>query len=105
MCLTARLERQGRPQIHGLQGIHRSTYALVRNHERSGRSMGLLSDFFIADASPVPKYDGGGAFVDADKCQFKGLSPLQCGQFLAVLRGQEYTIDMVSEFKLVTPEE
>lgn len=67
--------------------------------------MGLLSDFFIADASPVPKYDGGAAFDDADKCRFKGLSPLQGGQFLAVLRGKKYKVDMVSEFKLVTPED
>jgi hypothetical protein len=67
--------------------------------------MSLLSDFFIADASRAPKYDGGEAFNDADKCQFKGLSPLQGAQFLAILRGQEYTIDMVSEFKLVTPED
>ncbi|MFO0821507.1 MAG: hypothetical protein U1A77_26420 [Pirellulales bacterium] len=37
--------------------------------------------------------------------QFKGLSPLQGGQFLAVLRGKEYVVDMVGEFKLVTPED
>jgi len=67
--------------------------------------MGLLSDFFIADASPVPKYDGGEAFEDSDKCQFKGLTPLQGGQFLAVLSGQEYAVDMISEFKLITPED
>jgi hypothetical protein len=67
--------------------------------------MGLLSDFFIADASPVPRYQGGKGFDDADKCQFKGLTPLQGGQFLAVLRGQEYEVDMISEFKLVTPED
>lgn len=67
--------------------------------------MGILSDFFIAERSTVPKYDGGEKLDAADKCQFKGLSPLQGGQFLAVLRGQEYVVDMVSEFKLVTPEE
>jgi hypothetical protein len=67
--------------------------------------MGLLSDFFIADASPVPKYECGEAFDDADKCQFKELTPLQGGQFLAVLRGQEYTVDMISDFRLVTPED
>ena len=67
--------------------------------------MGLLSDFFIADGSPVPRYDGGEWFDDADKCQFKGLTSLQGGQFLAVLRGQQYKVDMVSEFKLVTPED
>jgi hypothetical protein len=67
--------------------------------------MGLLSDFFIADASPVPKYEGGERFDDADKCQFKHITPLQGGQFLAVLRGQDYTVKMVSEFKLVTAED
>ena len=46
--------------------------------------MGLLSDFFIADASPIPRYDGGEGFDDADKCQFKGLTPLQGGQLLAL---------------------
>jgi len=67
--------------------------------------MGILSDFFIADGSTVPNYDGGEEFDTTDKCQFKGLSPLQGGQFLAVLRGQEYVVDMVSEFKLVTLED
>ena len=67
--------------------------------------MGILSDFFIADASRVPEYEGGERFDDADKCQFKGLTPLQVAQFLAVLRGQEYDVDMVGEFRLVTPTE
>ena len=67
--------------------------------------MGILSDFFIADASTVPNYAGGEQFEAPDKCQFKGLTPLQGGQFLAVLRGKEYVVDMVSEFKLVTPED
>ena len=67
--------------------------------------MGLLSDFFIADASPVPNYAGGEAFDEADKCQYKGLTPLQGGQFLAVLRRQAYAVELISEFKLVTPED
>ncbi len=67
--------------------------------------MSMLSDFFIAGGSTVPDYQGGVDFDAADKCQFNGLSPLQGGQFLAVLRGQEYDIDLVSEFKLVSPEE
>lgn len=67
--------------------------------------MGILSDFFIADGSTFPNYDGGEEFDAADKCQFKGISPLQGGQFVAVLRGQEYIVDMVSEFKLVTTED
>lgn len=67
--------------------------------------MGILSDFFIADRSTVPVYNGGEEFDEADKCQFKGLSPLQCAQFLAVLRDQEYCVSIVSEFRLVTPED
>jgi hypothetical protein len=67
--------------------------------------MGLLSDFFIADATKVPRYEGGQAFGDADKCQFKSLTPLQAAQFLAVLRCQDYVVDMIREFELVTPED
>jgi hypothetical protein len=67
--------------------------------------MGLLSDFFIADETPAPDYQAGEAIDDADKCQFKNLSPLQAAQFLAVLRGQEYVVEMIREFQLLTPEE
>jgi hypothetical protein len=67
--------------------------------------MGLLSDFFIADATPVPNYDGGELVDTADKCQFKNLTPLQAAQFLAVLRDQDYVVDMMNEFELVTPED
>jgi|LakMenE18May11ns_1017448.scaffolds.fasta_scaffold8925126_1 hypothetical protein len=67
--------------------------------------MGLLSDFFIADATPVPNYDGGESLVEADKCQFKNLTPLQAAQFLAVLRRKDYDVEMIREFELVTPED
>ena len=67
--------------------------------------MGLLSDFFIAEATPVPDYQAGEEFDDLDKCQFNDLSPLQVAQFLAVLRGQEYVVAMIREFQLVTPED
>lgn len=67
--------------------------------------MGMLSDFFIADASPVPNYDGGQAFAASDKCEFKWLTPLQAAQFLAVLRGRPYVVDLINEFKLLTPED
>ena len=67
--------------------------------------MGLLSDFFIADPSPIPNYEGGENFAAVDKCQFRDLSPLQGGQFLAVMRGQEYQVGMINEFKLVTSED
>jgi hypothetical protein len=67
--------------------------------------MGLLSDFFIADAIPVPNYDGGESIDEADKCQFKNLTPLQAAQFLAVLRDQSYVVELMNEFELVTPED
>lgn len=67
--------------------------------------MGLLSDFFIADATPVPNYDGGESVDVADKCQFKNLTPLQAAQFLAVLRDQDYVVELMNEFELVTPED
>src|SRR6188472_744591 len=56
--------------------------------------MGILSDFFLAQNTSIPNYAGGEEIDTADKCQFKGLSPLQGGQFLAVLRGQKYVVDM-----------
>ncbi len=67
--------------------------------------MGLLSDFFIADATPIPNYDGGESIDEADKCQFKNLTPLQAAQFLAVLRDQAYVVALMNEFELVTPED
>jgi hypothetical protein len=67
--------------------------------------MGLLSDFFIADGSTVPNYDGGEGFDDPDKCQFTSITPLQGDQFLAVLRGQEYDVDTLSAFTMLTPED
>jgi hypothetical protein len=67
--------------------------------------MGILSDFFIAAASPVPNYRGSEGFDDADKLQLRGLTPLQGAQFLAVIRGQEYALEMINEFRLVTPED
>lgn len=67
--------------------------------------MGLLSDFFIADPTPALDYGGGESIADGDKCQFKNLTPLQAAQFLAVLRGQKYVVEMIREFHLVTPED
>ncbi len=67
--------------------------------------MGILCDFFIADGTMVPNYDVGQEFDDADKYECKGLTSLECAQLLAILRGQEYSVDLNSEFKLVTPED
>jgi hypothetical protein len=65
--------------------------------------MGILCDFFIADEATVPNYDVGQEFDDADKCECKGLTALECAQLLAILRGQEYSVDLDSEFQLITP--
>jgi hypothetical protein len=67
--------------------------------------MGILCDFFIVDGSTVPNYDVGQDFDDADKCECKGLTALEWTQFLAILRGQEYSVDLDSEFRLITPED
>jgi hypothetical protein len=67
--------------------------------------MGILCDFFIADGATVPNYDLGQEFDNADKCECKGLTSLECTQILAVLRRQAYSIDLINEFKLVTPED
>src|SRR5688572_21168562 len=67
--------------------------------------MSILSDFFIADGASVPNYGGGADFDEADKCQLKNLSPLQGGQFLAVLRNTSYDVELLNEFPLVTPED
>jgi hypothetical protein len=66
-------------------------------------SMGILCDFFIADGATVPNYDVGQEFDDADKCECKGLTVLEWAQFIAILRGQEYSVDLDSEFQLITP--
>ena len=67
--------------------------------------MGILSDFFLADPTPVPSYDGGAEFDASDKCQYTELTALQAGQILAVLRGHKYVADMIREFELVTPDD
>jgi hypothetical protein len=58
--------------------------------------MGILCDFFIADGATVPNYDVGQEFDDADKCECKGLTALEWAQFLTILRGQEYSVDLDS---------
>lgn len=67
--------------------------------------MGILSDFFLADASPVPNYDGGRDVDEADKRQYKGITPLQAAQFLATLRGVKYEVAMIGEFPFLTPDD
>lgn len=67
--------------------------------------MSILSDFFISDKEDDPQYAGGVDFCDADKLVWKGLSPLQAAQILAIVRGIKYSPDLMSEFTLVSPED
>jgi hypothetical protein len=67
--------------------------------------MGVLSDFFIADDSSVPQYDCGPNFPAEDRCQFKSITPLEAAGVLAVLRGGGDRIEMMSEFRCLTPED
>ena len=67
--------------------------------------MVILSDFFIADPSSVSDYASAEAVEAEDKCQLKGITPLQAAQMLAVLRGQDYSMELIGEFPLLTPED
>ncbi|QGJ72159.1 Hypothetical protein PBC10988_38750 [Planctomycetales bacterium 10988] len=67
--------------------------------------MGLSSDFFLAEGSNIPEYDGGVGFPSEEVCQFRDISPLQGEQFWAVLRNEDYNPKKVGEFRLVTAED
>lgn len=73
-------------------------------NERITNQMGLLCDFFIAEAEPIPNYDGL-EFPSSDRIQLRHISSLQCAQFLAVLRGQKYSVTLLKEFVLLTPQD
>jgi hypothetical protein len=67
--------------------------------------MSVLSDFIIASGDSVPSYDGISGYPDADRCQFKRITPLEAAGLLEALRGEGDRISMLSEFPLLTPEE
>jgi hypothetical protein len=67
--------------------------------------MGISCDFFIAYGATIPNYDLGQEFDNVDKYKCKGLTTLEGAKLLAILRRQEYSVDLISEFKLVTPED
>lgn len=67
--------------------------------------MSVLSDFIISTGATVPNYDGISEFPDADRCQFKGITPLEAAGLLEALRREGDRISMLSEFPLLTPEE
>lgn len=67
--------------------------------------MGILSDFFIADANATPEYGCGPDFPSTDRCQFKYITPLEAAGILSVLRGGGDRIEMLDAFPLLTPED
>jgi hypothetical protein len=67
--------------------------------------MGILSDFFVAETTTTPDYDGGPDFPAEDRCQFKSLTPLEAAGMLSVLRGGGDRIELLGAFHLLTPED
>lgn len=67
--------------------------------------MGILSDFFIAEGTSVPNYDGGAGMDSADCVQSKGITPLQAAQLLAVIRGIPFDHSLIREFELLSPDD
>jgi hypothetical protein len=67
-------------------------------------TVGILSDFFIADAnsplSPRPSER-----EEGDICRLKSITPLEAARLLAVLRGASYSANLIREFRLVSPED
>ena len=67
--------------------------------------MGILSDFFLADRTATPAYDGGPDFPAEDRCQFKSITSLEAAGILSVLHGSGDRIEMLHAFPLLSPEE
>jgi len=67
--------------------------------------MGILSDFFIADRTAKPEYNGGSEFPAEDRCQFKSITPLEAANILSVLRGSGDPVELLDAFPLLTPED
>jgi hypothetical protein len=67
--------------------------------------MGVLSDFFIAEKGKIPEYGGGSQFPSDDRLQLKNITPLEAANLLAVLLGEDDPIPLLTEFKLLTPED
>jgi hypothetical protein len=63
--------------------------------------MGILSDFFIANPASASSYDSGQGVPETDRTQWKGITPLQAAQMLAVLRRVPYDITLIRDFPLV----
>lgn len=67
--------------------------------------MSLLSDFFIATDHDAHSYDGDPAFPASDRVQLNRITPLEAAGLLEALRGGGDSIEMISEFPLLTPQD
>ena len=67
--------------------------------------MSLLSDFFIATENDALTYDGDPAFPASDRVQLNRITPLEAAGLLEALRGGGDSIEMISEFPLLTPQD
>lgn len=67
--------------------------------------MSLLSDFIITRGPGVPAYDGDPDFPEGDRVQLDGITPLEAGALLAALRGGGDSVELISEFPLLTPQD
>ena len=67
--------------------------------------MGMLSDFYIAARTDSPEYDCGPDFPAEERCQLRGMTPLESAGILAALRGVEDSVALMDEFELLTPQE
>lgn len=66
--------------------------------------MGILCDFLVADEATAATYDGM-EIDEADVVHLKGLTSLQAAQMWAVLCDQEYSVELLGDFELISPEE
>lgn len=67
--------------------------------------MSLLSDFFISSETDVPSYDGDPTFPDHDRVQLNHITPLEAAGLLEALRGGGDSVEMISDFPLLTPQD
>lgn len=67
--------------------------------------MGLLSDFFISDADSMHSYSECDSFPNEDSVQCKHITPLEAAGLHAALIGSGNALQMMSGFKLQTPED
>jgi hypothetical protein len=67
--------------------------------------MSLLSDFFISSDTDVPSYDGDPSFPEHDRVQLNHITPLEAAGLLEALRGGGDSVEMISEFPLLTPQD